>query len=191
MRVISLHEQIQNRPFLSTGRDFERYEVAKNYERIRLSLAGLDIYLCLCQRAKLANPKTALLSGIYPLNVVAANPGSQFDFHMATSTRQIKNPIKTIKDRKESRPHGFGNTKEREFHDPEKHAKEAMSREAKILLRVAVLSYAVTKGQIQRLQTEVLASGSVGPCELKKNHEMTPVLYFEGTLFESIKFAQS
>ena len=66
-----------------------------------------------------------------------------------------------------------------------------MSREAKILLRVAALSYAVTKGQIQRLQTEVLASGIVGPCELKKKkHEMTPVLYFEGTLFESINFAQ-
>ena len=62
-----------------------------------------------------------------------------------------------------------------------------MSREAKSLLRVAVLSFMVTLGQIQRLQTEVLASGIVGPCELKKNHEMTPVLDFEGTLFESIK----
>ncbi|QBM89233.1 hypothetical protein METSCH_D02970 [Metschnikowia aff. pulcherrima] len=137
-----------------------------NRKRLRLSLAGLDVYLCLhAKQAKLRTTPVLRRSSTQRCGCKARFT-IQFS-HGYEHTPENKLDVDKHGDKK-VKVTWFWKHEGHDINDPEQYCGESLSTNARNLLRFAVLYHGVTWNQIQRLQTELLTSDHVELCELLK-----------------------
>ncbi|QBM89448.1 hypothetical protein METSCH_D05200 [Metschnikowia aff. pulcherrima] len=136
-----------------------------NRKRIRLSLAGLDIYLCGSAREKIAKDAPVLRKRTSR----ACGCKTRFTIQFPHGYKHALNNEINVGD------HGNESVKvtwawkhNHDFNDPNLFAELPLSGEARSLLRSAVLDFGVTWFQIHQMQTKLRESDHMGPCELLK-----------------------